>query len=220
MMGSMPFRPEPAAIGVRGEPKYAIRDTDVFLKFLLRKGGLQGETGLSIAFEGGALIPEIYGEKGYGASGNLIVSQQWGWFVAHLNNTLELARATGDPVWENSLINEFRISENFRPVTELLWERDIKEKVDVFSGLVGFIWTVAEDFDIDMAGVVATSQGEQAFEGRLGITWAVAVYEPQEVSPEGEEKNADEHKGEDMDSDEESDSESASATSKKQRAQR
>src|SRR3954463_10673253 len=40
LMGSMPFRPQPAGIGVRGEARYAIRDTDVFLKFLLRKGGL------------------------------------------------------------------------------------------------------------------------------------------------------------------------------------
>lgn len=224
LMGFAPFRPLPSTtIGVRGEPKFAVRDTDVFLKFLLRKGTLQEETGLSVAFEGGALIPEIYGETGYGASGNLIISQQWGWFVVHLNNELEFARATGDPVWANNLITEFRISESFRPVTEFTWERDIKAHVNAFAGLAGFIWSVAEDFDIDGAAVVVTSEGQQAFEGRLGLTWAFAVYEPQEVSPAEEEKNSGEHLGEDMDAppDEDEDEEHAAApTSEKQHARR
>jgi hypothetical protein len=221
LMGSAPLRPLPASFGVRGEPRYAIRDTDVFLKFLLRKGSLQEETGLSVAFEGGALIPEIYGEQGYGASGNLIISQQWGWFVVHLNNELEFARSTGDPVWANNLINEFRISESFRPVTELTWERDIKARVNAFAGLVGFIWSVAEDFDIDGAAVVVTSEGQQAIEGRLGLTWAFAIYEPQKVSPAEEEKNGGEHLGEDMDAPAEEDEKHAAATtSTKQRARR
>src|SRR5215471_19102213 len=125
LVGMAPFRPAPPpAPGQPGEPKYAVLDTDVFLKFLLLKGALQEETGFSLALESGVLIPEVYGESGYGYSGDLIVSNQWGWFVAHLNNTLELARATGDPVWSNSLIFEFLISERFRPVTEVLWERD------------------------------------------------------------------------------------------------
>jgi hypothetical protein len=218
IVGEAPFHPLPSPIiGQRGEGKYQLRDTDVFLKFLLRKGTLQDETGLSIAFEGGPLIPEIYGEKGYGASGNLIFSGRWGWFTAHLNNELELARGTGDPVWGNSLIFEFGVSERFRPVTEVVFERDIKGKTNLYSALGGFIWSVVEDFDIDAAVVVATEDGEQAFEGRLGLTWAFAVYEPREVSPESQEKNADEHRVEDEDQGQ-SDEEAAAST--KQHARR
>lgn len=211
IVGEAPFHPLASPIiGQRGEPKYKLRDTDVFLKFLLRKGALQDETGLSIAFEGGPLIPEIYGEKGYGASANLILSGRWGWFTTHLNNELEFARGTGDPVWGNSLIFEFGVSERFRPVTEVVFERDIKGKTNLYSALGGFIWSVVEDFDIDAAVVVAAEDGERAFEGRFGLTWAFAVYEPQEISPESQEKNADEKRGgEDEDQGQREDEEAA-----------
>jgi hypothetical protein len=220
VVGEAPFHPLPStAIGERGEGKYQVRDTDVFLKFLLRKGVLQEQTGMSIAFEGGPLLPEVNGEKGYGASANLILSERWGWFTVHLNNTLEFARGTGDPVWGSSLITEFQISESFRPVTELIWERDIKEGANLYSVLGGFIWSVVEDFDVDAAAVVATADGERSYEGRLGLTWAFAVYEPQEVSPDAQEKNADDNRGEHENKGGQRDDEEAAA-SKKQHARR
>jgi hypothetical protein len=196
LVGAAPLHPQPSAIlGQRGEAKYQLVDTDVFIKVLLRKGTLQEESGLSVAFEGGPLLPEIYGDKGYGAEGNLIFSERWDWFTVHLNNTFELTRGEGAPVWSNSLITEFAVSDSWRPVAEFLWERDLQEHINVFSGLAGFIWSVVEDFDIDAAVVAATSEGEHAFEARLGLTWAFAVYEPQHVSPEEQEKNADEPRG-------------------------
>jgi hypothetical protein len=197
MVGFVPLHPLAATPFERGEAKLQLLDTDVFFKVLLRKGALQDEGGISIAFEGGPLLPEIYGAKGYGAAGNLIISDRWGWFTAHLNNTLELARGSGDPVWANNLIFEFQLSEHFRPVTELTWERDIRGGSNLFAALAGFIWTAVDDFDIDAAALVSTEDGEQAIEGRLGFTWAVAFWEPAEVPPDADENNAHEPKSED-----------------------
>jgi hypothetical protein len=85
------------------------------------------------------------------------------------------------------LITEFEVSSHWRPVAEVLWERDINANANMFSGLVGFIWGVAEGFDIDAGAVFATEGGEQIFEARLGLTWAVAVWEPKKVAAESEE---------------------------------
>ena len=192
MVGSAPMHPYPATATEAGEAKYSVVDTDVFFKFLLRKGALQEESGLSMALEAGPLLPEIYGDDGYGASANLILSERWGWFTVHLNNELELSRSALDPIWSNSLITEFGVSRHWRPVAEILWEQDIKAGVSLFSGLVGFIWSVVDDFDIDAAGVVSTSEGEQAYEVRLGLTWAVPVWEPSKLPRESEEDEPEE----------------------------
>src|ERR1700712_2759313 len=57
-----------------GESRYQVGDTDVFLKWLLLKGALQEETGLSIAVEAGPLLPEVNpGASGYGAAANVIL---------------------------------------------------------------------------------------------------------------------------------------------------
>jgi len=202
MVGSAPLSPYPATATTAGEAKYSLVDTDVFFKVLLRKGALQDEGGLSMAVEFGPLLPEIYGQAGYGASANLILSERWDWFTVHLNNELEISRGEYDPFWSNSLITEFAVSSHWRPVAELLWERDINANTNMFSGLVGFIWSVAEDFDIDAAAVVATEEGEQIFEARLGLTWAVAVWEPQKVPPVTEERIEGEPKSKDEDEDE------------------
>jgi hypothetical protein len=94
-------------------------------------------------------------------------------------------------VWSNSLITEFRFSEKAWPVTEVLWEREIKSGASVYSALAGMIWSVAEGFDLDAALRVASVEGSAAFEGRLGFTWAFAVWEPSEApTGEDEENNA------------------------------
>lgn len=189
MVGSHPMNPYPPTPTAAGEAKYSLVDTDVFFKVLLRKGALQEEGGVSMAVEAGPLLPEIYGTDGYGASANLILSERWDWFTVHLNNTFELSRGALDPIWSNSLITEFEVSKHWRPVTELLWEADIKAGANLFYALAGFIWSVTDDFAIDAAGVIMTEAGEQTYEARLGLTWAVAVWEPQAVAPEEEEKN-------------------------------
>jgi len=184
-VGNIPLRPD------MGEARYQLRDTDVFLKFLLREGVLQEETGPSIALEAGPLTPEIAGERGFGAAANLIVSERWGWFVAHLNNELVLGRKTLAAAWSNSLITEFRFSETAWPVAELLWERELRSGASIYSILAGMIWSVSEGLDLDAAVVVASVEGNPSYEGRLGFTWAVPFWEPSNQQPsEDQERNA------------------------------
>lgn len=192
LVGSAPLHPNPASATSSAEPKYSVVDTDVFFKVLLRKGALQDESGLSVAIEGGPLLPEIQGTDGYGASANVILSERWDWFTVHLNNELELSRSELDPIWSNSLITEYRVSSRWRPVAEILWEHDIKAGENLYSGMLGFIWSVVDDLDIDAAAVVATEGGAQAYEARLGLTWAVSVWEPAKVARESEEPEGDE----------------------------
>lgn len=166
-----------------GEATYQVRDTDVFLKVLLRKGALQEEDGPSIALEGGVLTPELHGEKGFGASADLIVSVQWDWVIFHLNNEAQLSRSALEFGWSNSLITEFRVSDKIWPVTELLWQPKINSSERIYSALAGGIWSVSEEVALDAAAVVASIDSEPEFEARLGLTWAVGLWSKPETTP-------------------------------------
>jgi hypothetical protein len=81
--------------GVSGEPHTRWNDNEASLKFVLRKGSLQGESGVSIATELGLLLPG-QSEPGIGASGSLLVSQRWWFATLHLNLAAERTR-DGNP---------------------------------------------------------------------------------------------------------------------------
>jgi hypothetical protein len=155
-----------------------VTDTDVFAKFLLRKGVLQDESGPSLAIEAGPLVPEYNGERGFGASANLIVSERFGWLTLHLNNEAELSRRDLNFGWATSLIGEANLGPPVRPVAELSIETDLSSGSKTYSALAGAIWNVVEDLDLDAAGRIASIDGERAFEVRLGLTWAVSVWTP------------------------------------------
>jgi len=155
-----------------------VTDTDVFAKFLLRKGALQEESGPSIAVEAGPLIPEVNGQKGFGASANLILSERWGGLTLHLNNGAQLSRSELDFSYAPSLIGEFELGAPVRPVVELSFETEPKAGSNTYSVLGGAIWGVSEGFDLDAAAVFASVDGTAAYEIRLGLTWAVEVWTP------------------------------------------
>jgi len=180
LVGTRPLAPE------SDEARYSIRDTDVFFKFLLLKGVLQDESGPSVALETGPLTPELYGEMGLGYSANLIFSERVGWLIMHLNNTAEWSRKRFELTWANSLITEFHFSETAWPVTELLWEREIKTGESVYSLLAGLIWSAGEGLDFDAAGLIASEDGKPAFGARFGLTWAFHAFGEEEE--EGEER--------------------------------
>jgi hypothetical protein len=164
----------------RGGPT-VVSDTDVFAKFLLRSGVLQEESGPSIALEAGPLVPEVNGQKGFGASVNLIVSEQWGWLTLHLNNEGELSRKDLDFAWATNLIGELDVGSKLRPVAELGFEIEPSSGAKGYTALGGVIWSVTEGFDLDAAARVGRLDGERAFEARLGLTWAVPVWGAVEV---------------------------------------
>jgi hypothetical protein len=156
--------------------RYQLTDTDVLLKVLLLEGALQEQAGPSLAIETGALIPEINGEKGFGASAALIASERWSWLLLHLNNQASLSRMDLSLTWTSSLIVELRWSEHIWPVAELLWERTIASGVSVYSSLLGVIWSVHDGFSLDAAVIVASDDKQAAVEGRLGFTWALDLW--------------------------------------------
>jgi hypothetical protein len=153
-----------------------VTDTDVFAKFLLRKGVLQEESGPSVALETGPLLPEVNGQDGFGASANLIVSEQWGWLTLHLNNEAELSRNDLVFGWTTSLIGEFDVGSQVRPVAELGFALEPSSGAKEYSALGGAIWNVTEGFDLDAAARVGKLDGLNTFEARLGLTWAVPVW--------------------------------------------
>ncbi|HTV17644.1 MAG TPA: hypothetical protein VMG12_03210 [Polyangiaceae bacterium] len=158
-----------------GQPT-SVTDTDFFAKFLLREGVLQGEAGPSIALEAGPLLPEVRGERGFGASANLIVSERWGGLTLHLDNEAELSRRELNLGWMTSLIGEVDLHAEVRPVVEIAWETDVRSGSDVYSALAGLIWEASDGLDLDVAGRIASDDGERAFEARFGLTWAVHLW--------------------------------------------
>jgi hypothetical protein len=163
-----------------GERRYQLTDTDVFAKILIRRGVLQGETGPSVAVETGPLLPELHGDRGFGASVNAILSERWSWLILHLNDEAALSRGDLHFAWLTSLIAEAKLNSPVRPVAEFVFEREFSAHENRYSGLLGAIWEVTEGFDLDAGGVIATIGGERVFEARLGLTWAFPVWEPKE----------------------------------------
>lgn len=153
-----------------------ITDTDVFAKYLLRSGVLQGESGPSVAVEAGPLIPEYNGEKGFGASVNLIVSEKYDWLTLHLNNEGELSRQDLVFSYAGNLIGEFDIGSKIRPVAELGFEIEPSSGAKGYSGLGGLIWTVSDSLALDAAARVGRLEAANTFEARLGLTWTVPVW--------------------------------------------
>ena len=131
-VGVVPLRPAASA-------GYRVRWTDVLLKLLLRNGALQDEPGVSAALEAAVLTPEINGDRGFGASANLIFSDRWDWFVAHLNNAAQLSRGQLAFVSANALLAEFRWSNAAWPVAELRWDHDFDSGGNLYSALAGAI---------------------------------------------------------------------------------
>jgi hypothetical protein len=162
---------------VEGQPRARLLDTDVFVKTLLRRGALQGESGVSVATELGPLLPEAGGDHGFGASVNVITSYRWPALTLHVNVNPMLSRTHHFDAF-GSVIVEGPFSWTVRPVGEVFVQHEITVSTAV-SALLGAIWAAHENFAVDAAVRAAHEQGTRVLEVRLGFTWAVAVWEPQ-----------------------------------------
>ena len=154
-----------------------VSDTALLAKYLLRAGTLQGGGGPSIAVEAGPLLPEVNGQRGFGASLNVIVSERWSWLTVHLNNEGLLSRKELILGYAANLIGEFDVGSSLRPVAELGFEIEPSSKAKGYAALAGIIWTVADNLALDAAGRVGRLDGENTFEARLGLTWSVPIWE-------------------------------------------
>jgi hypothetical protein len=163
---------------VVGQPRMRLLDTDIFLKSVLRRGTLQGETGVSIALEAGPLLPEIGGSKGFGAQANLITSYRWDALSLHLNTSAALTR---DHQLNGfiSLLLEGPHDWAIRPVGEVYTEHEIGNDT-TYSALAGAIWHVRDGLAVDAAVRYAAQPGNNAVEVRFGLTWGIALWHHEE----------------------------------------
>jgi hypothetical protein len=164
---------------VPGVAQDRLLDTDVFTKAVLLPGSLQQVgRGPSVAMELGPLLPNVNGERGFGASGNLIVSERWPGVTLHLNNWFQLTRGDLHADWFEGVIVEGDSAKRVRPVSEWFVEHEFVAGVTTFSGLVGGIWRAREGLDLDVGLREASVGGERVSEVRLGLTWTLGVWSP------------------------------------------
>jgi hypothetical protein len=144
-------------------------DTGFSVKHVLRKGVLQGGTGVSIAAECGVLLPELHGERGHGAACDGIVSQRFGAATVHLNAELSRNRDGSHGRFVGMIVEGS--GEGLRPVLEVYNERDNRGG-RTNSAMVGAIWQRGEDLAFDAGIRRAREDGENVTELRLGLTWS------------------------------------------------
>ncbi len=163
-----------AALGAASPtPGYAIDDTDLFLKVVLRQGSLQGQDGPSVATEFGALLPTVNAQPGAGVQATGIVSQMWPAIALHLNGSIAWTRAHALGVF-GGLIVEGPDAWEVRPVAEAYVEAQ-RGAATTVSMLAGAIWRASETLSFDAALRAARTGADPVYEVRLGFTWDVTV---------------------------------------------
>jgi hypothetical protein len=143
-------------------------DTALTAKVVVREGCLQGETGVSVALEGGALLPTIPSAGGAGASFAAIVSQRWTAATLHINLETDLPRDGGIAFIGGSIL-EGPFAWTVRPVAETFVAHETASST-IVSGLAGAIWRVDHRLSIDAAVRAARDGGLRIYEARSGLT--------------------------------------------------
>jgi len=146
----------------------------MFLKGVVRPGSLQDKTGPSIATEFGVLLPDSFGDSGFGASAAWIVSQRWDWGAVHLNAATALTREHHADVFLGASFDS-QTKWIVRPVAEIFYERDFGQ-FETKSALVGLIWQVNEDLAVDVGVRHAITNLRPVNELRAGLTFGFPVW--------------------------------------------
>ncbi|HET9932179.1 MAG TPA: hypothetical protein VFQ35_15860 [Polyangiaceae bacterium] len=177
------FKQVIASRASQSEARVRWLDTDVLLKWLMRRGSLQDGQGLSVALEAGPLVPEFRGEAGFGAQANLIVSARARFGTLHFNEEAALSRL-GRVELFSSIIAEGPESLVVRPVAELFVERELEARSTTYSALFGTIWSAAETLSVDGALRLASEERVRALEVRVGFTWAESLWSRSVAAPQ------------------------------------
>jgi hypothetical protein len=164
---------------LNGRPRAALLDTDVLVKHVFRDGILQGKTGLSIAVEAGPLTPEIEGTNAFGASVNALFSYRWDWGTVHFNEWPSYTRQHNLDLFSGVIV-EGPHDWTVRPVSELYVEKEFNA-LWTESLLLGAIWNVRDSLQFDLGVRGARVGDENALEVRLGLTWAIAMWEAKQA---------------------------------------
>jgi hypothetical protein len=158
-------------------PRYRLVDTGAFIKGVVRRGSLQGETAPSVGVEVGALLPTVNGDPGMGFAGLLILSHRLPALTAHLNGVATFTR-TQDWAFATGLILEGPSSWVVRPVGETVVEQVVGGE-RLLSGLIGAIWRADEDLVLDLAGRSVRAGDTNVWEIRAGLTWFTQLWRPE-----------------------------------------
>jgi len=141
-----------------------------FLKWVVRPGVLQGQSGPSIATEFGPLLPGVNAEPGVGFSWAGIVSQRWDWGTAHFNVETNLTRDHNAELFLDVIL-EGPWTWKVRPVFETFYDK-VWTLGESRSLLVGAIWQIDKDLSVDAAFRYAIENGHTVNEIRAGLTFA------------------------------------------------
>jgi hypothetical protein len=147
--------------------------TAAFLKYVVKPGALQGQSGISIATEFGPLLPGINADPGIGFSWAAIVSQRWDWGTAHFNVETNLTRDQHAEAFLDVIL-EGPSTWKVRPVLEVFYDK-VWTQTETRSALVGAIWQVRDDLSFDAAYRYALVNGRAVNEIRAGLTFAFKV---------------------------------------------
>jgi hypothetical protein len=148
-------------------------DTAMLAKAVVRKGCLQGQPGVSVAVEAGALLPTLPAAGGAGAALTVIASQRWSAATLHVDVEGDLTREHTFAFIGGAIL-EGPIAWTVRPVAESFVARE-GDFPAVISGLGGAIWRATEHLDLDAALRVARQGSENVLEARAGLTWTVGL---------------------------------------------
>ncbi len=178
-----------AQTGDSAASRFALDDTALLVKHVLREGTLQEKTGASVAMEVGLLFPSTNSNGGsLGVSVDVITSYRWSRASVHLNLQLALTPAQELDLFAG-VIAEGPISWRVRPVGEIFVETQTGG-YHAYSLLLGVIWHVRENFDLDLAARVAAISGADTTtasgvvngsatgleaEVRCGFSWGIFV---------------------------------------------
>jgi hypothetical protein len=155
---------------VTGGGETSFDATGAFLKYVIKPGVLQGQSGVSIATEFGPLLPGINTDPGTGFSWAGIVSQRWDWGTAHFNVETNLTRDHQAEAFLDVIL-EGPISWKVRPVLETYYDKVWTES-ESRSILIGAIWQVSHDLALDAAYRYGLVNGQPVNEIRAGLTFS------------------------------------------------
>lgn len=145
----------------------------LLLKRVVRDGVLQDQAGWSIATEFGVLLPTVNGDDDYGATWALIGSRAVGRTMIHVNAALAHNR-DGNTELFSGLILEDVASAPVRPVAEVTFEYERGTDTRSVGALLGAIWQRKENLSFDIAVRAVAEDEAWSYEGRIGLTWALA----------------------------------------------
>jgi hypothetical protein len=179
-----------AQAGAMGSSRFALDDSAILVKHVIREGTLQDKAGASVAIECGLLFPSTNTSNGtVGISVDLITSYRFSRAALHLNLQVATTPAQELDLF-GGLIVEGPNSWRVRPVGEVYVETQTGG-YHAYSLLLGAIWQVHENLALDLgarvaaiggadtstaSGVVNGSSTGLEAEVRAGFSWGIATH--------------------------------------------